>query len=293
MHGSVLICPKREEELLEEASVVGILIREKNKLKTRSWRKMFAKLKKIGTKAYKVQLTVDLKELTITEDRDDIELICVELSRGAKSISSSTKLWPESSQHPIYFDEQLTIIMTIYKDFTGRCVQKKGTLYLNGHSNATSSVLRLGSADLKLHLMASDFSTQKLELELYDSDQNAIGILHANAKMKFLGDGYTDADDEVSSNISGETGKSGKSGKSVKSIKSVKSTKSVKSVKGSPILNQRDIRFTTVYRDNTGINFQINLFSLLLCHVFITRFFPFIFHLLSFFIYYSLLFFHY
>ena len=189
---------------------------------------MFSKLKRIGTQAYKVQLIVDLKEITIVDDRDDISLICVELRRGSKSVTSSSKLWSDDEKPLITFDEQLAINMTLYKDSRGMFIEKTGNIYLNGHSVIANSSLRLGSSDLKLHLMASDFSVRQYDLILLNSNGIEMGKLIVHAKARFLGDGY--GDDEGCSLTSGLSGISAKS------------------------VIPKDVKYTAVYRDVTGIN---------------------------------------
>ena len=193
---------------------------------------MFSKLKRIGTQAYKVQLIVDLKEITIVDDRDDISLICVELRRGSKSVTSSSKLWSDDDKPLITFDEQLAINMTLYKDSRGMFIEKTGNIYLNGHSVITNSSLRLGSSDLKLHLMASDFSVRQYDLTLLNSNGIEMGKLIVHAKARFLGDGY--GDDEGCSLASGLSGISAKS------------------------VIPKDVKYSAVYRDVTGINHYLH-----------------------------------
>ena len=189
---------------------------------------MFSKFKRIGTQASKVQLIVDLREITIVDDRDDINLICIEIRRGNKSISSSSKLWSDDIQPPLIVDEQLVLNMTLYKDSKGMFIEKTGKLYLNGHSVITNSSLRLGSVDLKLHLMVSDFSARQYNLALLNSNGVEMGRLVLHATARFLSDGY--ADDEGCSMTSGVSGISAKS------------------------IIQKDVKYAAVYRDNTGID---------------------------------------
>ena len=193
---------------------------------------MFSRLKRIGTQAYKVHLIVDLKEITIVDDRDDISLICVELRRGSKSVTSSSKLWSDDDRPSITFDEQLAINMTLYKDSRGMFIEKTGNIHLNGHSIIANSSLRLGSADLQLHLMANDFSDRQYDLILLNSNGIEMGKLIVHAKARFLGDGY--GDEEGCSLASGLSGIS------------VKST------------IQKDVKYTAVYRDITGIKHYFN-----------------------------------
>ena len=188
---------------------------------------MFSRLKRIGNKAFKVQLIIDLREITIIEDRDDINLVCVELRRGNKTISSSSKLWSNSDQPPIKLDEQLTLTMTLYKDYSGKFSEKNGKMHLNGHSSVTNSSVCLGSADLKFHHMASDFAAQRFQLVLLNSSGKEMGEVTVNVKAKFLGDGFGDEEGH--------------------SLGSILSNFSAKSVVHS------DILYPTVYREAAGI----------------------------------------
>lgn len=185
---------------------------------------MFSKLKRIGAKSCKVQLTIDLKELDVFDERDDITLVCVELKRGSKSISSASRLCSERELSVIKFDDQLLLFMTLYKDSTGKYIEKGGILNLNGHSNVTNSTVLLGSVKLKLNQLASDFEAQKLHFTFVDSSGYQVGTLSATATSKFVGDGTVDDDD--SSNVSGA------------------STQSYTEIK--------DVRYGSVYRDTAG-----------------------------------------
>lgn len=185
---------------------------------------MFSKLKRIGTKSCKVQLNIDLKELDIFNEREDITLVCIELKRGSKSISSSSKLWSQRESLTIKFDDQIALLMTLYKDSIGKYIEKRGNLVLNGHSKVTNSSIVLGSVDLKLNLLASDFEAQKLNFVFTDSNGTSVASLTAIATSKFVGDGT--ADDDESSNMSG--------------------------VSNQSYTQTKDVRYGSVYRDNSG-----------------------------------------
>jgi hypothetical protein len=185
---------------------------------------MFSKLKRIGTKSCKVQLNIDLKELDIFNERDDITLVCIELKRGSKSISSSSRLWSDRESLTIKFDDQLALLMTLYKDSNGKYIEKRGNLVLNGHSKVTNSTTVLGSVHLKLNLLASDFEAQKLNFLFIDSSGSEVASLTAIATSKFVGDGA--ADDDESSNMSG--------------------------VSTQSYTQTKDVRYGSVYRDITG-----------------------------------------
>lgn len=180
--------------------------------------------KRIGAKSCKVQLNIDLKELKFFNERDDITLVCIELKRGSKSISSSSKVCSERESLIVKFDDQLALFMTLYKDSNGKYIEKRGNLVLNGHSKITNSTIVLGSVDLKLNLLASDFVAQKLDSVFVDSTGATVASLSAIATSRFIGDGI--ADDDESSNMSEVSSKS--------------------------YLQTTDVRYGSVYRDNSG-----------------------------------------
>lgn len=52
---------------------------------------MFSKLKRIGTKSCRVDISLDLKVLTLIEVKDDIAELYIDFERGSKCISSGHK----------------------------------------------------------------------------------------------------------------------------------------------------------------------------------------------------------
>jgi hypothetical protein len=154
---------------------------------------MFNKFRRrIGTVACKVQIIIDLKELTIL-DRID-ETLCVELERGKKSLSSSFKLCNYNGSASIFtFDEQLTLNLTLYRDSTGNFIEKKGKINIRSHRDF------IGFADLKFNSLASNFETQQIVIQFKDSKGNNIGFMRASSTSKFLNN---DDKDDASSMMS-------------------------------------------------------------------------------------------
>ena len=90
---------------------------------------MFSKLRRLGTKSCKVQISIELKELNITNECEDITLVCIELRKGHKSITSSSKVWNHAGALSVKFDEQLVLMMTLYKNPSGTYIEKNGKLH--------------------------------------------------------------------------------------------------------------------------------------------------------------------
>lgn len=158
---------------------------------------MFSKLRRLGTKSCKVQISIELKELNITNECEDITLVCIELRKGHKSITSSSKVWSHAGALSVKFDEQLVLMMTLYKNPSGTYIEKNGKLHLNGHSKEANSAVFLGSADVRLSLLACDTESQLLNFQFINKDGNKIGFLSAMVTSKLIGDGYIN-DDEAS-----------------------------------------------------------------------------------------------
>jgi hypothetical protein len=156
---------------------------------------MFRKLNRLGATACKVQITIELKELKINADRDDISLFFFDFERGSKSVSSSSRLCKTLTAK---FEESLTLVMTLYKDSSGKYAEKRGKLVLKGHSKVTLSVVKLGFINLSLHNLAADFSTQKMTLTLEDSKGIRMGSISMSTTAKYLGTA-TAGDDDGSS----------------------------------------------------------------------------------------------
>lgn len=180
--------------------------------------RMFSKLKRLRSKSCKVQLILELQELKIFDDRTDLTLICIELRKGSKSISSSSKICRDDGSKSVKFDEQLLLLMTLYKDSSGLYMQKIGKLVLNGHSNITNSTVSIGSTELKLNVIASNFEHQDLDLILLDGTGQVVASISAVCSSKFLGNGDLD-NDEGSSNVSGCSGLSSKSHSHFKDVR--------------------------------------------------------------------------
>ena len=125
---------------------------------------MFSKIKRLGTTACQVQISLDLKELTILEKRKDISSIFVEFERKTKAISSLSLPWSDTnSPSVIAFDESLLLLTTLYRDSSGRFLEKNGNLLLKGYSTATSSTVKLGFVVLKLNSLAADYAPDTIE----------------------------------------------------------------------------------------------------------------------------------
>ena len=190
---------------------------------------MLVRLKQLGCTPIQVQITLDLKDLTVVptkEQFEDISLVCVEFKRGSKTITTGSKLVPEGS-NVIRFDESLCLLMTLYRSASGSFLEKKGRLVVVGHSKSTRSAIILGSIDLKLDRLAGNFARQSLSLSL------GFGHLSCTVIPKYLGSGMVDADN--SSLMSGEDGAS--------SI--------MRSRMNSSESHQHDMSFAAVYRDPT------------------------------------------
>lgn len=148
---------------------------------------MFNKFKRLGTVACKVQITIDLNELTVLDRIDGITRLCIELERGKKSISSSSKIWSnDTSPSIITFGEQLVLMVTLYRDSSGNFVEKKGKINLRGNRDGDSSSFLLGFVDLKLNRLASNFETQHIVLNFKESKGKNIGTLKVSSTSKFL-----------------------------------------------------------------------------------------------------------
>ena len=187
---------------------------------------MLVRLKQLGCTPIQVQITIDLKDLTLTKEQQDISLVCVEFKRGSKTITTGSKLVPEGDK-VIRFDESLCLLMTLYRSASGQFLEKKGRLVVVGHSKSTRTAVILGSIDLNLDRLAGNFARQSLSLSL--------GFAHLGVVVipKYLGSGMVDADN--SSLMSGEDGAS--------SI--------MRSRMNSSESHQHDMSFAAVYRDPT------------------------------------------
>jgi hypothetical protein len=152
-------------------------------------------LKRIGTTACKVQISVGLQELTILDGFDGT--ICVELERGKKSLSSSIKLCSFNGfTSTVVFDEQLLLNLTLYRDSSGNFIEMKGKFNIRSHKNV------LASSDLKFNSLANNFETQQIVLQFKDSKGKNIGFLKCSSTSKFLNDDDTDDASSIPSSIS-------------------------------------------------------------------------------------------
>ena len=165
-----------------------------------------SKLRRIGTKPIKVQMSIDLKSFNNDPDtyRADIAYVFVEFIRGSNSVVSSRKEWPDSVDKVVLFDEVLTLVMTLYQNKDMICVEKKGKLVLKGVSKLTSSTEILGTAELKLHTLAQEYTTQRVQFELLDKCKKSIGKLNTSTTAKYLGEGKDDDDSSVASSVQSE-----------------------------------------------------------------------------------------
>ena len=190
---------------------------------------MLVRLKQLGCTPIQVQITLELKDLTVvpTKEQEDYSLVCVEFKRGSKTITTGSKLIPEGS-NVIRFDESLCLLMTLYRSASGQFLEKKGRLVVVGHSKSTRAAVTLGSIDLKLDRLAGNFARQSMSLSL------GFGHLAIVVIPKYLGSGMVDADN--SSLMSGEDGAS-----SVMRSRNNSSSES----------HQHDMSFAAVYRDPT------------------------------------------
>lgn len=160
---------------------------------------MFSKLKRIGLKSTKVQITLEIKDFTTIDVRDDISLLFIEFERGSKSVSTPSRVWEDDLTE---FNESLTLIMTLYKDSSAKYVEKKGRLVVKGHSKITFTAKNLGMVQLELHKIAANFSKEEIKFQVKDSKGKIIGYLNITASAKYLGDGGGDDDSYVSSALS-------------------------------------------------------------------------------------------
>ena len=169
---------------------------------------MFSKIKRIGTTACKVQITVELKRLTILESKDCRSGLFIELERGSKSIKSTTRDSSADNTDAkliLQFDEALTVVMTLYKDSTGKYVEKKGKLLLKGYSKVTSKEVKLGSVKLSLNTLADDYEKKSMTLQFEDLKGRPMGLIDVSTTAKYLGDGCGDDDSSVVSGASRST----------------------------------------------------------------------------------------
>lgn len=169
---------------------------------------MLAKFRRLSFVATpcKVEFTIDLKELTITDIRDEITLLCVELEKKTKSVSSSSKLWTDkTSPSRFLFNETLTIVVTLYRDASGGYREKKAKVILRGHSKILKAAIPLASYSLKLHALAADFDSRALLIELKDVRGNTFATLDTTVTSKFLRDVSPDDDMSVISGDSDNT----------------------------------------------------------------------------------------
>ena len=169
---------------------------------------MFSKIKRIGTTACKVQITVELKRLTILESKDCRSGLFIEMERGSKSIKSTSRDSPPDNTDAklvLQFDESLTVVMTLYKDSSGKYVEKKGKLLLKGYSKVTSKEVKLGSVKLSLNTLADDYEKKSMTLQFEDLKGRPMGLIDVSTTAKYLGDGCGDDDSSVVSGASRST----------------------------------------------------------------------------------------
>ena len=165
---------------------------------------MFSKLKRIGTTAFKVQITVELKRLTILESKDCRSGLLIELERGSKSVKSTPRDAPIGSTDTklvVQYDEPLTLVMTLYKDSSGKYIEKKGKLILKGFSKVAGKEVKLGSVKLSLHTLADDYEKKNMTLQFEDNKGRPMGVIDVSTVSKYLGDAT--AGDDDSSVVSG------------------------------------------------------------------------------------------
>lgn len=150
-----------------------------------------------------VQFTIELQDLTINEIRDEITLICVELERKSKTVSSSSKMWTEkTAPSQFIFNESLILIVTLYRDAGGGFIEKKAKIILRGHSKIIKAAIPLASLNLKLHSLAANFNSQVLKLQLKDAKGTVFAVLNSTVTTKFLKDVTLDDDMSI---MSGES----------------------------------------------------------------------------------------
>ena len=158
---------------------------------------MFGKLKRLGTASCKVQITIELKWLTILDSKDYRPGLYIDFERGSKTVSSTSRelpVDPVDSKLVVYFDECLTLVMTLYKDTSGKFIEKKGKLVLKGVSTMSTTVVKLGSVNLSLHTLADHFEKKNMILQFGDSKGRTMGTINLATTAKYLGD--TEANDE-------------------------------------------------------------------------------------------------
>ena len=170
-------------------------------MSTLIWRGgMFSKLRRVGTTSCKVQISIDLKWLTILESKDYRCGLHIDFERGSKTVSSTARdipAEPAESKLVVHFDETLTLVMTLYKDSSGKYLDKKGKLVLKGLSKVTNTVVKLGSVNLSLHTLADDYEKKNMIFQLGDSKGTTMGTINVATTSKYLGDA-ADGDDDSS-----------------------------------------------------------------------------------------------
>ena len=161
---------------------------------------MFSKLRRVGTTSCKVQISIELKWLTILESKDYRSGLYIDFERGSKTVSSTPRdipAEPVDSKLVVHFEETLTLVMTLYKDSGGKYLEKKGKLVLKGLSKVTNTVVKLGSVNLSLHTLADDYEKKNMILQLGDSKGRTMGTINLASTSKYLGDA-ADGDDDSS-----------------------------------------------------------------------------------------------
>lgn len=161
-----------------------------------------SKLKRIGSKALKVEMRLELRTFTTNDTfRNDIAHVYFEFVRGSNSVVSSRKEWPETIEKIVEFNEVLKLTMTLYQNKEQTFLEKKGKLVMKGVSRVTHSTEVLGSVELKLHVLAADFGTQRVQFEIVDPKKHPIGKISVSTTATFLGEGKDDDDSSVASSI--------------------------------------------------------------------------------------------
>ena len=161
---------------------------------------MFSKLRRVGTTSCKVQISIELKWLTILESKDYRSGLYIDFERGSKTVSSTSRdipAEPVDSKLVVHFEETLTLVMTLYKESGGKYLEKKGKLVLKGLSKVTNTVVKLGSVNLSLHTLADDYEKKNMILQLGDSKGRTMGTINLASTSKYLGDA-ADGDDDSS-----------------------------------------------------------------------------------------------
>jgi hypothetical protein len=163
-----------------------------------------SKLRRIGTTPHKVQMSIDVKIVTANDGAlmaSSCSSVFVEFVRGSNSVTSTRREWPDTGAATLQFEETLTLVMTLYQNKDGTYQDKKGKLVLKGVSKQTQSTDTLGSAELKLHVLAANFETQRVQLELLDKGRRPMGKVNVTTTAKFLGEGKDDDDSSVASSV--------------------------------------------------------------------------------------------